>query len=287
MIRSMTAFARCERPTEHGTLTVELRSVNARYLDLSLRLPEELRTIEMALRDRLNGRLTRGKVDLTLRLGTGPTSRELEIDRTLVGRLAERLRELDELLFDTTPVDPLEVLRWPGVVVQPALDAERLQSAALEAVDAAIDELEQVRGGEGERLAALLQERCEQVAQRVAEVRRLRPAVVARLSERWRSRLEGLGLEGDPQRLEQELALAAQKLDVDEELDRLDSHLVEMAEILSKGGAVGRRLDFLMQEFNREANTLASKSADGETTRHAVELKVLIEQMREQIQNIE
>lgn len=287
MTRSMTAFARRESAGPWGSLTIELRSVNHRYLEVSPRLPEELRVLEPRLREQVAAVLSRGKVDLTLRYQPPDPTAGLDIDRELVKRIAHLSREVDQILYDPAPVQALELLHWPGVLRTPVVDAEQLHGAALALLDAALAELTEHRGREGEKLAEIIRQRCDGASALVAAVRVRRPEVVERVRERYRQRLAELRIDADPGRLEQELALAAQRLDVDEELDRLDTHLEEVSRVLRQNQPVGRRLDFLMQELNREANTLGSKSADAETTRASVDLKVLIEQMREQVQNIE
>ncbi|AOV15701.1 YicC family protein [Acidihalobacter aeolianus] len=285
----MTAFARREAQGEWGTLTCELRSVNHRYLDLSLRLPEDLRAMEGALRERLQARLGRGKIDCGLRYAPPASgAASLTVDHSLVQGLLEACEQIEGLMGASAQFNALEVLRWPGVVREPARDLAPLHAAALRLAEETIGEFVRNRQGEGERLAALLRQRAEAVGVLVVRVRGRRQDLIAALRDKFRARLAELGVEApDPGRLEQELALVAQRLDVDEELDRLDSHLTELESVLGRQEPIGRRLDFLMQEFNREANTLGSKSADIETTQAAVELKVLIEQMREQDQNIE
>jgi uncharacterized protein (TIGR00255 family) len=288
MIRSMTSFARCEAQGEWGSMQLELRSVNHRYLELNLRLPEELRVLESKIRERVNQRLGRGKVDCNMRFQP-PTelSGELSINEELVKKLAHASREVDALLYNPSPVSSLEVMQWPGVLQTPGLDEGQLRSEALILLDCAIDEMEQDRGREGEKLKAIILKRCDAAEEVVSAVKARLPEVLKGVRNRLQERLEELKAELDEARLEQEMVIAAQKLDVDEEMDRLETHIAEVRNVLESDKPVGRRLDFLMQELNREANTLGSKSADSETTRASVELKVLIEQMREQVQNIE
>ncbi len=288
MIRSMTSFARCEAQGEWGSMQLELRSVNHRYLELNLRLPEELRVLESKIRERVNQRLGRGKVDCNMRFQP-PTeqSGELSINEELVKKLAHASREVDALLYNPSPVSSLEVMQWPGVLQTPGLDEGQLRSEALILLDCAIDEMEQDRGREGEKLKAIILKRCDAAEEVVSAVKARLPEVLKGVRNRLQERLEELKAELDEARLEQEMVIAAQKLDVDEEMDRLETHIAEVRNVLESVKPVGRRLDFLMQELNREANTLGSKSADSETTRASVELKVLIEQMREQVQNIE
>ncbi|MBL7252034.1 YicC/YloC family endoribonuclease [Alloalcanivorax sp. C16-2] len=287
MIRSMTAFARADRRLQGADLAWELRSVNHRYLELMPRLPDALRGLENALRERCRQRLGRGKVDITLRYQPDDTDAELELNEALVKRLSEAARRVGDLVLHAGQVNPLEVLQFPGVLSARQIDSDALEAAALELLDEALDALIATRDREGEQLAKLIQDRLDRVEQEVERVRKALPAIRDALRERLKQRVQEATDNPDPDRLEQELVLAAQKMDVDEELDRLVTHVAEVRRVVRKGGLIGRRLDFLMQELNREANTLASKSVDAETTAAAVELKVLIEQMREQIQNIE
>jgi uncharacterized protein (TIGR00255 family) len=288
MLRSMTAFARREQPSAWGTVTWELRSVNHRYLEASLRLPETLRGLESLVRERIGAVLSRGKIEGTLKLQvTGTTMAAITLNFPLVDRLLDVAAELEHRIGPGTGLRLIDVLRWPGVVNEVEPDLDEIKTVILDALDAALAELIATREREGQRTADLLQQRCESIRNQVARVRARRPEVLARWRDKLLNRLADVPVEIDPGRLEQELVLIAQRLDVDEELDRLDNHLDEIAAVLKRSEPVGRRLDFLMQELNREANTLSSKSADADTTRAAVELKVLIEQMREQIQNIE
>ncbi|MFO1420158.1 MAG: YicC/YloC family endoribonuclease [Candidatus Competibacteraceae bacterium] len=288
MLRSMTAFARREQPSAWGTITWELRSVNHRYLETTLRLPEALRGLESSARERVATVLSRGKVEGTLKLqsaGAAPTA--ITLNHPLVERLLEIASELEHMIGPGTGLRLADVLRWPGVVNEAEPDLDEIRLAILDCLDAALAELIATREREGQRTAELLSQRCEAMRVQVKRVRARRPEVLARWRDKLLTRLADIPVDADPGRLEQELVLIAQRLDVDEELDRLDAHLDEIEAVLKRAEPVGRRLDFLMQELNREANTLSSKSADADTTRAAVELKVLIEQMREQIQNIE
>jgi len=283
----MTAYASAERATPLGVLSCELRSVNHRYLELSPRLPDELRAVESALRERIAARLSRGKVDVSLRLrGDAGTAQALQVNEAMLDQLALAARQV-QARFPQIGVDLVGLLGMDGVLVKPAFDAQALQQAALEVLDAALDDMVATRGREGERLGGFLRERLDGIERCVAQVRQWLPEIRAGLRARLEQRLADLKQPADPGRLEQELVLALSRIDVDEELDRLTSHIVEARRILQLADANGRRLDFLMQEFNREANTLGSKSVDQRTTQVAVELKVLIEQMREQVQNIE
>ncbi|MGF1527020.1 MAG: YicC/YloC family endoribonuclease [Candidatus Competibacterales bacterium] len=288
MIRSMTAFARQSLRGEWGTVTWELRSVNHRYLEPFLRLPDALRPLEGAVRERLNERLKRGKVECSLRFEAGPrTFTGLALNRPLAERLVALGRELEGLTGHPHGLQPGDLLRWPGIVDEPDLDTQALIPDVMVCLDQALDDLIATREREGDRLKALLLSRCRAVADLVSAVRQRRPQVLAAIRDRLTARLAELPANPDPYRLEQELVLVAQRLDVDEELDRLDALLVEFRTALGRDEPVGRRLDFLLQEFNREANTLSSKSHDTETTRAGVEIKVLIEQLREQVQNLE
>jgi len=287
MIRSMTAFAAGERAATGGTLSCELRAVNHRYLELSLRLPEDLRAIESALRERAAAKISRGKVDLGIRYrpGTGAVG-ELRVNERLVAQLAGIAHRM-ESLFPRMQAEFTEVLRFPGVLEEAEFDQAGLQAEALALFDATLAEFVNARVREGEKLAAMMLERVESIERIVAQVRAWLPDIRAALRAKLDAKLADLKLPLEPGRLEQEVMLNLQKIDVDEELDRLTSHVSEARRVLQLPEAVGRRLDFLMQEFNREANTLGSKSVDSRTTQAAVELKVLIEQLREQVQNLE
>ena len=288
MVLSMTSFARREQDTDLGHLRWELRSVNHRFLDINLRLPDELRQLELKVRERIGERVRRGKVDCTLRWQFDTAEvRDFAIDHGMVLRLSRAAEEVGAYLPASAPIDILDVLRWPGVIEVEEPDLEPLYSQVLTLLDEALEDLLEQRGREGGRLKALIEQRCQTVAEIVAGVRGCLPEVRARLRRRLEERLSDLSQQLEPGRLEQEIVIFAQKMDVDEELDRLDSHVDEVRRTLALNEPVGRRLDFLMQELNREANTLSSKAADAEVTRASVELKVLIEQMREQVQNIE
>ena len=288
MMLSMTAFARQEREAAWGALTWELRSVNHRYLEVTVRLPEELRGLEPQIRERVGGRLRRGKVECNLRVRLAPVAgTALELDDELIGQLAAAAAEVAGRFGATAPVDPLEVLRWPGVIHEQQPDLGPVREDVMAAFGEALDELVATRRREGEHIRDLLLARLAAMEPIVAGVRARLPEVRARVRERLLARLEEAGVQADPGRLEQELVFVAQKMDVDEELDRLEGHIKEVRQVLERDEAVGRRLDFLMQELHREANTLGSKSISAETTRASVDLKVLIEQMREQVQNIE
>ena len=288
MLNSMTGFARAVTETPFGTLTCELRTVNHRYLDVQFRLPEELRPKEIDLRNRISEALQRGKVECSLHLRRAASGvGELRLNEELVNEIGARVNEIARLLPETHSVDPIDVLRWPGVVAEPEIDTEPLFAETSKLVDEALASIQLMRESEGLRIADMLTSRLNEIVTISKEVRKRMPEVLAAVRIKQKERIDKLDVDADPARLETELALIAQKLDVDEELDRLESHVSEVTAALQKGEPVGRRLDFLMQELNREANTLGSKSADTETTNAAVDLKVLIEQMREQIQNIE
>ncbi len=288
MISSMTAFARIDLEIPGGMLVCELRSVNHRYLELALRLPEELRGLEPQIREIAGKRLARGKVDCALYFKTKDTAvGELQLNDKLVARLVELTRKIDDLARNTSSLRAIDLLHWPGVLAAPERDAEILSKTAADAVVKALDALIEVRRREGERLQALLEQRLQAMRAVVDDLKPLLPQFVQEFRQRLQARLAELRQEVDPIRLEQEVVLFAQRVDVEEELDRLSTHIAEVGRILREAGQVGRRLDFLMQELHREANTLGAKSADMRLTKAAVDLKVLIEQMREQVQNIE
>ncbi len=288
MLHSMTGFARESVETSIGTLTWEIRAVNHRYLDVQFKLPEDLRPKEQLFRQRASAVLARGKVECALYFRRAVNQdNELKLDTGLVELIGHRISELTAKLPNVAAANPVEILRWPGVIVQTELDTEPLFEHAIELLEKTLGALNTMRASEGERIAAMLNSRCAEIAEISTSVKQRMPEVLQATRAKQKERIEKLNIEADPTRLELEIALVAQKIDVDEELDRLESHLVEIRDSISSGKPVGRRLDFLMQELNREANTLGSKSADAETTKAAVDLKVLIEQMREQIQNVE
>ena len=288
MLNSMTGFAREAVDSPYGTLTCELRAVNHRYLDVQFRLPEELRPKEIEFRQQIAAAVKRGKVECSLHLRRGLNkNEELTLNQDLVRQISERVSEISELLPETHALDPVDVLRWPGVVQEPEIDTEPLLAATSDLLAATLGALGEMRSSEGGRISEMLESRCAEILDIAAVVKKRMPEVMDAVRTKQRERIDNLNVDADPARLETELALIAQKLDIEEELDRLVSHVSEIRAVLKKDEPVGRRLDFLMQELNREANTLGSKSADTETTRAAVDLKVLIEQMREQIQNVE
>jgi len=288
MIRSMTGFASREATTPSGQLVWELRSVNHRFLELGLRLPEEFRALEPRLRERASARISRGKVDVALRWrpqsGAAAT---LRLNEPLAAELARLAREVAGRVPDLAPGTRLEALAWPGMIIEPESDTASLHEAALAAFESALDDFLATREREGDRLRAVMVERLDQIAAIAGRVKEWLPEIRAALRARLEAKLAELKQPLDPGRLEQEIVLGVQKLDVDEELDRLAAHVAEARRILDRPEPAGRRLDFLLQEFNREANTLGSKSVDTRTSQSSVELKVLIEQLREQVQNLE
>jgi uncharacterized protein (TIGR00255 family) len=293
MISSMTGFARREVSGGFGQLTCELRSVNHRYLEPGFRLPEELRSVETELRQILTRELRRGKLDCTIHLrGAHQAERELLVDEAALARVLARAQDIAGRitagkLTGSAPINPIDVLRWPGVLKDEAPDSESLQAACRALFSETVRELAAARTREGERLRELIEQRCVALAVLVASVRTRMPEIRERLRSKLHERLAEVAASVDAERFEQELVLILQRADVDEELDRLDGHIVEIRRVIGGTEAAGRRLDFLMQELNREANTLSSKSQELDTTRLAVDMKVLIEQMREQVQNIE
>src|SRR5579871_1712109 len=288
MIASMTGFARRELASPFGALVCELRSVNHRFLDATLRMPDACRALEPELRAALARALKRGKIDCTVTLrGADPGSAELEIDEAALERVLARLRVLSAAVPEPAHLDLIELLRFPGVLRQDALDSEALFEAVRELFAATLSELAAARLREGERLSGLIEQRCRLLKDLIKLVRTHLPQARAALRQRFDERLAELTVAADPDRIEQEILLILQRSDIAEELDRLEGHIEETLRTLRDDEPAGRRLDFLMQEFNREANTLSSKSQDLQTTRAAVEMKVLIEQMREQVQNIE
>ncbi|MBU2784297.1 MAG: YicC/YloC family endoribonuclease [Acidithiobacillus ferriphilus] len=287
MIRSMTGFSRCECHGAWGTLAWELRSVNHRFLDIGLRLPEGLSALETAVRARLQKTLVRGRVDAWLRFQP-VAGGSLRLNTALATELHGLHAELTDIWeLGETAFNPWDALRWPGLVQASGTDTEMLEAEVLVLLDRALTELQEAREREGAALAQLLLNRVDALAEQTAALRKHLPELEKALRERLQARLRELAQQVDAGRWEQELLFYLQRQDVAEELDRLDTHLTELRRILQRREAVGRRLDFLMQELNREANTLASKAGDSQVTFASVELKVLIEQMREQVQNVE
>jgi len=288
MLHSMTGFARESAESALGTLTWEIRAVNHRYLDVQFKLPEDLRPKEQVFRQQASSSLGRGKVECALYFRRAfDQDSEMQINTELVELIGHRISDLTAKLPNVAAVNPIEILRWPGVVQQSDLEVEPIFAEAGQLLDKALAAIGEMRSSEGARIGDMLESRCADIETIAKSVRARMPEVLDAARVKQKERIANLDVEADSARLEVELALLATKIDVDEELDRLDSHLVEIRDALESKKPVGRRLDFLMQELNREANTLGSKSADTETTKAAVDLKVLIEQMREQIQNVE
>lgn len=288
MILSMTAFSRQQLDQEWGSLVWEIRSVNHRYLEASTRLPEQFRSLENPIREKVRSKLNRGKVECQLRYQAGEKFQsEMQLDTQLVRKLVQANIEIEQITGHSENLGSMEILRWPGVIQDQEFDQAEVAKLALELFDAALEDLISSRAREGEELKGFVLQRVGSIREIVVSVKEKLPQIIAQQKLNLASRLEEFKTELEPARLEQEITLLAQKADVDEELDRLEAHLNEVERVVNTHGQKGRRLDFLMQELNREANTLSSKSIVTETTLSAVELKVLIEQMREQIQNIE
>jgi uncharacterized protein (TIGR00255 family) len=288
MIYSMTGFAAVAAELESGSLALELRAVNHRYLDLQLRVPDELRSLESVLRETISAQLTRGKVEC--RIGFAPRQSEqnpAQLNQALLLQLAQWSNEVQAILPDAHSLNVADVLRWNGVLQSATLSADTLRTTVLELLQQVLRDFAAARGREGEKLKEFLLQRVAQIEALCTDVAPRIPAAVAAYEEKLSARLRAVLQGDDNERLHQEIALFASKIDVDEELSRLRTHLTEMKRVLAQGGTVGKRLDFLMQELHREANTLGSKSVDAEVSRASMEMKLLIEQMREQIQNIE
>ena len=288
MVYSMTAFSRCELSTDQGNLAWEIRSVNHRYLEPSLRMPEAFRELEGPLRERLRKEFARGKLECTLRFNPANQNIEsLQLNQPLVSQLLAAARQVAQQLDNPAAINPLEVLAWPGVLGGAQDHQAEMTAHANTLFEQAVAELKTQRAREGAELKKLLEERLEAISERVNTLRGMMPSLLTAHRQKLIDRFNEARLELDGTRVEQELVLLAQKIDVAEELDRLDTHVTETRHVLGGKAAMGRRLDFLMQEFNREANTLGSKAIDSRSTQAAVDLKVYIEQMREQVQNIE
>jgi len=288
----MTAFARVQQSNEAGSITWELRSVNHRYLEPGIKLPDEFRQLEPEIRKQLGKYLTRGKIDLSLRYKIDQQlPSKVSLNENIVHSLREVEQQVLNIVHEGSKLSVSDILSWPGVISEGERDMSALLQLSTTCLEAALEQLQQSRESEGSALEEMIRSRCQQVSDIVVEVRKQRPQMVIALREKWTAALDEKLQQwrdaANENRLEQELVMLAQKLDVEEELDRLDTHIAEVLKVLDRDEAVGRRLDFLMQELNREANTLGSKSQDGVTTQQAVDLKVLIEQMREQVQNIE
>ena len=288
MFRSMTAFARCQKQGDWGSLTWEIRTVNSRYLDVVVRMPEELRDLEMKIRELARKMLTRGKLECNLRFNAGPgLSHEYSLNQPLLAQLHSAVSQIDGSFNLRDTVSPFEVLRWPGILQEAESDLSVVQQDTISLCEETFSALIKVREKEGDKIREFLLSCLEGMAEEIKKVNGRIDIVLATQKKRLLDKINEMNLTLDEQRLEHEMVYWAQKLDVQEELQRLDSHIEEVSSIVSKGGVVGRRLDFLMQELNREANTLGAKSADLITTQVSVELKVYIEQMREQVQNVE
>lgn len=292
MLKSMTAFARVQDSCDSGSVTWEIRSVNHRYLEPGLKLPEDFKILEPEIRKQLARFLTRGKVEISLRYKLNQSQgAEIELNEGIVRSLRQVEQRVLNIVHEGSKLSVSDILGWPGVIVDAEKDLSPLLALAESTLVEALQQLVTTRETEGEALGELIRSRCAQISQIVRDLRDYRPTMISAMHEKWKANLiekiQKWAESANESRLEQELAILAQKLDVDEELDRIDTHIIEVENVLNRKEAVGRRLDFLMQELNREANTLASKSQDGRTTQWSVDLKVLIEQMREQIQNIE
>ncbi|SCY58117.1 TIGR00255 family protein [Nitrosospira sp. Nl5] len=288
MIYSMTGYAVVTKELPSGSLNLELRSVNNRYLDIQFRLPDELRLLEAAMRELLTARLNRGKIDCRLSFFRYAGEEDpQQINANLLQKLLELDRTIRVALPEARGLEVADILRWPGILGAGSLPTQDLRDPCMELLHAALDEFAAARAREGEKLKAVLLERLDRMRRLTAEISPRIPALLMAFQEKVRSRLQEAMINHDDDRIRQELSLFASKIDVDEELSRLQTHLDEVERVLSSGGAIGKRMDFLMQELNREANTIGSKSVDAEVSRVSMELKVLIEQMREQVQNIE
>ncbi len=288
MLRSMTGFSRETATTDLGLLSLEIRSVNHRYLDPTFRMPELLRALEPELREILQKRISRGKVEISIRLDMENSEKSnLHFNEPLAKRIIELHAKSNNLLGTSTQLNATELLNQPGVLITELPNAESIKAPLLALFNQALDAFVANREREGNRLETMMLERLEKMETLVEKARIQRPMAIEKIQERLLSRLAELDIEHDPKRFEQELVFVTQRLDIDEEIDRLHAHIAEMKDVFKRNEPVGRRLDFLSQELNREANTLGSKSQDVELTQIGVDLKVLIEQIREQIQNIE
>ena len=288
MIKSMTAYARKEEKFPHAVISIEMRSVNHRFLEMSLKIPEQLRSLEMPLRNSIKQRLKRGKVDCIIYCHLQQDEQQsLDFDRDLAAQIARTLHDIDKLIYNAAPVNAVDVLNWPGVLNHRAVEQDLIKDDLLLLLDKTLDDLLSGKQREGQALEQMIHQRVNELRQLIAILRPQIPELLHKQRIRLEEKLQGLTAEMDNDRLEQEMVYLAQKADVAEELERLETHLDEISRTLNSDEAVGRRLDFLMQELNREANTLGSKSIAAAMTQTSVDMKVLIEQMREQIQNIE
>ena len=288
MMISMTAFARTGADQPFGRLTWEIRSVNHRYLDVHLKLPEELRALEMPCREKIRGTLGRGRIDAVLKFeNTTADGEMLSLDRNTVESLAQVIRQLEAVMPQLRAASVTDILRWPGVISEPALDGESINRQSLILLEQTLESLISHRRREGTRMAELISNRVQNCRAIIADLKQAWPEIELAMKARWEKRLDQIQQDFEPARINQELALLLTKSDISEEVDRLESHLDEVSRVLEGNKPAGRRLDFLMQELNREGNTLGAKSVNPHTTSASVDLKVLIDQMREQVQNIE
>ncbi|MGH8547474.1 MAG: YicC/YloC family endoribonuclease [Methylococcales bacterium] len=288
MIRSMTAFAGSEAEIDGIVYGWEIRSVNHRYLDINMRIPDNLRTLETDFRSLISKQMKRGKIDCSLNCQRQfGDQNDIHINRQRLVNLIQAMRKIESEVHDASPCSALQILEWPGILIEQKTDPDALKIRIEDILQTALSRIIECREREGARLANVISDRCQRFKEQVELVRLRLPAIAEKMRFRLHSRLEEIAAQVDPLRFEQEILFLLQKMDVDEELERLASHIVELERVLENEDIAGRRLDFLLQELNREANTLGSKSLDKETTRACVEMKVLIEQMREQVQNIE
>lgn len=285
-MKSMTAFANTSHTTEWGQIQWEIRAVNQRYLELNFRLPDAYRSLEMPLRDVCKKQLERGKVELALKIELNQTQQDLPINETRLSQLNEAICHIQQRLPEATQINPLEILQWPGLVQSQSFDADQIQTDLIATFELALQQLDESRQREGQQLAQLILQRVDAIREQINSLKPILPDLLQQYQQRLRERVSELTEQLDENRLAMEVAMLAQKIDVAEELDRIHTHLDEVVRVTNQSGAIGRRLDFLMQELNRESNTLGAKSIDTRVTQVSVELKVLIEQMREQVQNI-
>lgn len=286
-MNSMTAFSRVNQAIPGALIEWEIRSVNQRFLELNFKLPDNYRHLEMIFRDQCKKLLQRGKLDISLKVQQHNEIESLPINQRLLSQLTEAICEIQQRLPEATQVNPLDILNWPGLIQQPSLSSDELQKIIIQNFNKALEQLNESREREGQQLATLILQRTQSIRQIIDELQPLISIILQQQQQRMRQRIGELSTSLDETRLAMEIALLAQKLDIAEELDRLLTHLNEVVRVIKQPGAIGRRLDFLMQELNREANTLGSKSIDSRSTQASIELKVLIEQIREQVQNIE
>ena len=288
MVKSMTAYARREEKSPFGAMTIELRSVNHRFLEMNIKMPEELRALEIKLRERIKEKLKRGKLDLVMRLHLQQTDNQsIAFNHDLAEQIAKTLHDIDKLIYNAAPVNAIDILNWPGVMDTQDIELDEIKESLFLLLDKTLEELLDGKKREGNALAQMITQRVSEMRKLVSMIRKQMPQLLQHQRTRLEEKLQTLKAEMDNDRLEQEMVYIAQKADVAEELDRLDTHLDEISRTMDSDEAIGRRLDFLMQELNREANTLGSKSIAKLMTQASVDMKVLIEQMREQIQNIE